>query len=211
MNITMKLLFASVLILAAIGLSKSAEAAEPANRFVLASVEEPEASQFTQNLHVDEEWQRWDGATIGWQILGGVAGGTAGFFVGIPLGVAVANGTTNCASREWGCFNGAIIGALTGTVVGSWLGVHSAGHLSGGDGNIGGSLLGTVLGGAAGVLIIGLTASSDFGISVGLPTAAALTVGGGIAGYHLTASATVTGVGIAPTEGGATFGLTGHF
>lgn len=215
MRTTMKLLFASMLILAAIGLSTTAQAAEPKSRYMLASAPDSSARS-TSELDSGQkvQWRRWEGSTIGWQILAGVAGGTVGLFAGGFVGAAIDNAVGGC-DPEWGCLSGGIYGAFLGPILGSWLGVELAGDLSGGDGHFAGSLVGTILGGAAGatagMLILGVEESDTDLAFLAIPAAAALTVGGGIVGYHLTASTEITGVGVAPTDGGATLGITGRF
>lgn len=212
MQVTMKLLFASLFFLAAVGMTCAAEAAEPDARYLLASPEEATASdEFVEDLEVDAEWRRWDSSTVAWQTLAGLVGGTGGFFLGIPIGAAIGGATTDCEDGEWGCLGPAVLGALVGAGLGSAAGVELAGDLSGGDGHFAGTLLGTVVGAGTGLLLIGIGGGSDVGAAIVVPAAVLTTVGGGIIGYHLTSSVEISGVSVTPTERGASVGLVGRF
>lgn len=203
-----KLLVVSLLVLAAIGLTTEAEASELHESNQPTSTDVPSGEiEWVNDLEIEAEWQRWDGGTIGWQTFGGLALGAAGLFVGAPIGAAIGSATTDCRGSEWGCLGAGLLGALTGTVLGSSAGIQLAGGLNGGDGHYLGTLAGTIGGFGIGLLFAFVPTDSALVMSA----AALTTVGGGILGYHLTASAEISGVSVTPTDGGASIGITGRF
>ena len=208
MNVTFKLLFASMLFLAAISLGTSAHAETGGGENTDSTEANVESS--TQNTPY-VTWTRWDGGTIAWQSLGGVLGGGGGLFIGAFISAGLA-----CSSDDAGDFcglGGAIIGGTFGLGLGTSVGIQLAGSASGGDGKYLGTLAGTVAGGTVGAIVAVSLADQDTTVAsvAAFSTFTAATLGGGILGYHLTASTEVTGLSLAPTDGGATVGIAGRF
>lgn len=146
-------------------------------------------------------------ARIGVELVLGSGLGALGVLTGMYVGLYA----DVHSGREGGA--GVSIGAALGAALSAAPAVWAAGSIMGGDGSFGW----TLLGGAAGTVLSGIVlAIKNVSATVGI--AAALPVLGAIAGYELSsnarrpaASASPSGVSIAPTVGLGSVGVAGSF